>query len=73
MTASDTCIGQLQTAAIDKSKTLQAIDQRIEVINTKIEEARKNNQKTIVLRGRTPGAELSEAGGCDCAAGAATL
>ncbi len=47
--ASDTCIGQLQTAAIAKSKTLQAIDQRIEVINTKIEEARKNNQKTIAL------------------------
>jgi hypothetical protein len=47
--ASDTCIGQLQTAAIDRSKTLKAIDQRIEVINTKIEEARKNNQKTIAL------------------------
>lgn len=47
--ATDTCIGQLQKLAIDQSKTLKAIDERIEVINSKIEEARKNSQKTIAL------------------------
>lgn len=47
--ATESCIGQLQGRAIASSKTLKAIDERITVINQKIEEAKKNNQKTIAL------------------------
>ncbi|WP_083636589.1 hypothetical protein [Leptolyngbya sp. 'hensonii'] len=47
--ATEACIKSLQEMAVQKSQALQAIDSRIEVINSKIEEARANNQKTIAL------------------------
>lgn len=47
--ASEACIGQLQNLAIQNARTLKAIDERIEAVKSKIEEARKNNQKTIAL------------------------
>lgn len=47
--ATESCIGQLQSMAIERSKTLSEIDQRVEAINQKIEEARLNNQKTVQL------------------------
>ncbi|UBF27493.1 hypothetical protein K9N68_06000 [Kovacikia minuta CCNUW1] len=47
--ATEACIRQLQGRAIASSKTLKAIDERVTVINQKIDEAKKNNQKTIAL------------------------
>ena len=47
--ADDRCVGQLQTIAIANSALLQAMDERIEVIDQKIAEATKNNQRTIAL------------------------
>jgi len=47
--ATEACIGQLQSKAIASSRTLKAIDERIEIVKSKIEEARKNNQATIRL------------------------
>ncbi|MGA7934846.1 MAG: hypothetical protein WCA35_14975, partial [Kovacikia sp.] len=47
--ATESCIGQLQERAIASSKTLKAIEERVTVINQKISEAKKNNQKTIAL------------------------
>lgn len=47
--ANDECLTQLQNKAISNSKTLKAIDERIEAINTKIAEATKNNQKSVAL------------------------
>ena len=43
------CVRQLQEQAISNSSTLQAIDERVELINDKIEEAKRNNQRTIRL------------------------
>jgi hypothetical protein len=43
------CVWQLQEQAIANSTTLRAIDERVELINEKIEEAKKNNQRTIRL------------------------
>ena len=47
--ANDQCMATLQNAAIANSKMLKAMDERIEVIDQKIAEATKNNQKTIAL------------------------
>lgn len=47
--STEPCVRQLQEMAIANSLPLQAIDQRIELINEKIEEARSNNQRTINL------------------------
>lgn len=43
------CVRQLQEQAISNSSTLRAIDERVELINEKIEEAKRNNQRTIRL------------------------
>jgi hypothetical protein len=47
--ATEACINQLQQLAISNSRTLKAIDERVELINQKIAEAKKNNQATIRL------------------------
>ena len=47
--ANDQCIAELQGKAIATSTTLKAIDERIEAITAKIDEARKNNQATVKL------------------------
>jgi hypothetical protein len=47
--ATEPCINQLQSLAIDNSLALKAIDERVELVNEKIEEARRNNQRTINL------------------------
>jgi hypothetical protein len=47
--ASEACIRQLQEQAIANSPALKAIDQRVELVNQKIDEARANNQRTINL------------------------
>lgn len=49
LAATEVCIGQLQNLAIANSRTLKAIDERIELINNKIAEAKQNNQATIKL------------------------
>jgi hypothetical protein len=47
--ATETCLMQLQELAISHSLALQAIDERVELVNQKIDEARANNQATIRL------------------------
>ncbi len=47
--AVDACITQLQDMAIQNSRELKAIDQRVEAINQKIAEAKANNQKSVKL------------------------
>lgn len=47
--ANDACITKLQGLAVQNSRELKAIDQRIEAINQKINEAKSNNQKSIQL------------------------
>ena len=47
--ANDQCIAELQGKAITTSTTLKAIDERIEAITSKIDEAKKNNQATVKL------------------------
>jgi hypothetical protein len=47
--AVDGCITQLQGMAIQNSRELKAIDQRVEAINQKIAEAKANNQKSVKL------------------------
>jgi hypothetical protein len=47
--AVDACITQLQGMAIQNSRELKAIDQRVEAINQKIAEAKANNQKSVKL------------------------
>jgi hypothetical protein len=47
--ATEACIRQLQEKAIANHPALKAINQRIELVNEKIEEARRNNQRTISL------------------------
>ncbi|MGI0494297.1 hypothetical protein ACN4EG_21125 [Alkalinema pantanalense CENA528] len=46
---SDGCVAQLQARAIENSRELKAIDERIEVISQKIAEAKKNNEATVRL------------------------
>lgn len=46
---SESCVQQLQAMAIGNSLALQAIDERVELVNAKIDEARANNQRTINL------------------------
>jgi hypothetical protein len=41
------CIKELQQLAVENSRELRALKERIEAINTKIEEARANNQASI--------------------------
>lgn len=45
----EACIKQLQAMAVQNSHSLKAIDERIAIVNQKIEEARRNNQRTINL------------------------
>ncbi|MBD2019261.1 hypothetical protein H6F43_03570 [Leptolyngbya sp. FACHB-36] len=45
----EACIKELQTLAIQNSSSLAAIDERVQIVEQKIEEARKNNQDTIRL------------------------
>lgn len=47
--AQEACIKELQNLAVQNSKSLKAINERIDLVNQKIDEARKNNQKTINL------------------------
>ncbi|MEA5597373.1 hypothetical protein [Rivularia sp. UHCC 0363] len=47
--ATESCIRQLQEMAIGNAPALRAIDERIELINEKIDTARANNQQTINL------------------------
>ncbi|MEP0923427.1 hypothetical protein [Leptolyngbya sp. ST-U4] len=47
--ATEPCVKQLQEMAIGNSTALQAIDERIELVNEKIDTARANNQQTINL------------------------
>jgi len=47
--ANDQCIAELQGKAIANSTTLKAIDQRIEAITAKVDEAKKNNEATVKL------------------------
>ena len=49
MEATESCIRQLQEQAIANAPALKAIDERIELINAKIDEARANNRQTINL------------------------
>jgi hypothetical protein len=45
----EACIQELQRLAVTNSRSLKAVDERIQLVNTKIDEARKNNQKSINL------------------------
>jgi hypothetical protein len=46
---SESCLGQLQALAVQNSTAIKAIDERVEIINGKIEEAKRNNQATVRL------------------------
>jgi hypothetical protein len=52
--ATEACIRQLQEMAMGNASALRAIDERIELINEKIDEARANNQQTVNLGLFTP-------------------
>lgn len=56
--ATTTCIAQLQEVATQKNPLLQEIDQRIEEISTKIEEAKAQNKKSIDLSVLRPAARV---------------
>ena len=43
----ESCIKQLQTLAVQNSRELKAIDERIKAIKTKIDESKANNQKSV--------------------------
>jgi len=45
----EACIKELQGLAVQNSRSLKAIDERIQLVNNKIDEARRNNQRTINL------------------------
>lgn len=47
--ASEVCVRELQELAVQNSFVLQEIDQRIELVNERIEAARASNQRTIRL------------------------
>lgn len=47
--ATEACVRQLQELAIGNAPALKAIDERIELINEKIDTARANNQQSINL------------------------
>ena len=49
LAATESCVKELQELAISNSLALRAIDERVELINEKINEARRNNQRTINL------------------------
>jgi hypothetical protein len=46
---SESCLGQLQSLAVANSVAIKAIDERVQIINGKIEEAKRNNQATVRL------------------------
>lgn len=46
---SNSCIQQLQQKAIETSSELKAIDERVQVIEQKVEEAKRSNIKTVQL------------------------
>jgi len=52
--ATDSCISQLQVLATTKNPLLVSIDQKVEEINTRIEEARRQNKKNVQLSMFTP-------------------
>lgn len=52
--ATDSCISQLQVLATTKNPLLTSIDQKVEEINTRIEEARRQNKKNVQLSMFTP-------------------
>ena len=54
LSATNECVGQLQDLAIQNQRSLQVIDQRIELMTQKIEEARAQNRKSIRLSTFTP-------------------
>lgn len=54
LAATRDCITSLQAAATQKNPLLSEIDQRIEEINNKIDEARVTNKKTVKLSVLTP-------------------
>lgn len=54
LAATRDCISSLQSAATQHNPLLLEIDQRIEEINTKIDEARASNKKSIRLSVLTP-------------------
>lgn len=45
----EACIKELQGLAVQNSRSLKAIDERIQIVNQKIEESRANNRKTVNL------------------------
>ncbi len=55
--ATRSCISSLQAAATQKNPLLIEIDKRIEEINTKIEEAKVANKKSVRLSVLTPGVQ----------------
>ena len=52
--ATESCIKTLQDLAVNNSRQLQAISQRIDIINGKIDEGRANNAATITLETYEP-------------------
>jgi hypothetical protein len=49
MSTQEACIKQLQTLAVQNSRELKAIDERIEAIKARIEESKANNQASVRL------------------------
>jgi hypothetical protein len=43
----EACIKELQSLAVQNSRSLKAIDQRVQLVQQKIDEARRNNQTSI--------------------------
>ncbi len=46
---SEACLGQLQTLAVQNSQAIKAIEERVQIINDKIAQAKANNEKTVRL------------------------
>ncbi len=52
--SSSECIQQLQNLAVRNHRALSAIDERVELVSEKIDEARARNQRSITLGSFTP-------------------
>lgn len=48
------CVAQLQAMALSNHRSLVAIDQRIELVEARIDEARANNRRSVTLGSLTP-------------------
>lgn len=72
--ATDACIQQLQTIAVTKNPLLTNLDRSIEEINTRIEDARKSNQQSVLISTLTPAVQyiFTGAGGGTTATTATT-